>query len=99
MADIGTPEILKNADTEPEAAHLRNVLRRVVSIGNATMPPDRVPHVLRDIVEICQHALKRPRTNGAVIDRLVQENGDLQSEILDLQARIQIFRDAHQEGV
>ncbi len=90
--DIGTPEVLKNVSTEPEAAHLRNVLRRIQQIGS-----NDSYDVLVTIVGICRDALKRPRTNGGVIDQLVKENGDLQSEIVDLQARARMASQAPPE--
>jgi len=78
--EIGTPEVLKNPDTEPEAAHLRNVLRRLRVAGEHSIPPE--------LLLVIDNALARPRTNGAVIDQLTQANGDLQSEILDLQGQL-----------
>jgi hypothetical protein len=87
MAEIGIPRILTDADTEPEAAHLRNVLRRVRQIAD-----NDANDVLKTIAGICKDALKRPRTNGPVIDQLTKENGDLQSEIIDMQAQLSSLR-------
>jgi hypothetical protein len=89
MAEIGIPRVLTDADTEPEASHLRNVLRRIKQMAD-----NDDGAVLRTIVGICKDALKRPRTNGPVIDQLTKENGDLQSEVLELQARIRAFRES-----
>lgn len=77
---MSIPEILKSVETEPEAAHLRNVLRRIQSIVVRENHP-----VLE---EICAEALDRPATNGAVIDALVKENGDLRSEGGRLEERL-----------
>ncbi|NIO41778.1 MAG: hypothetical protein GTO41_17345 [Burkholderiales bacterium] len=86
-----TPDVLKNVDTEPEAAHLRNVLRRIVVLLDQGPGPADV----KSIAEICLAALARPRTNGAVIDKLTKENGDLQSEVIELRARIAQWRAQH----
>jgi len=103
------PDVLKNPDTEPEAAYLRGVLRRlniVLSVG--AEPPwsarsslmrltEHVQRALRIPAsdtriamakEIIRSALKRPRTNGHVIDELTRENGDLLSAIDDLKLKL-----------
>lgn len=97
------PDVLKNAKTEPEAAHLRNVLRQLSVILSQGPQPwsqnslvcfvqshltkaidQRVAQAMKAIKE----ALKRPRTDGAVVDVLTKENGDLRGEVFDLQVEI-----------
>jgi hypothetical protein len=89
---VTTPDVLRDPETEPEAAHLRNVLRQIGVIAES----DRrclVDRTLVKIREVAREALARPATNGAVIDCLVRENGDLQSEILELKDRIRRYRE------
>ena len=105
-----TPDILKNPDTEPEATHLRGVLRRldivlsVAALDLGSSPRSslmrltaRVERALRipasDIRismarEIIRSALKRPMTNGRVIDELTRENGQLRDDIDDLKLKL-----------
>jgi hypothetical protein len=91
---MSAPDVLTDAKTEPEAAHLRNVLRQIVVILDTERSGDleRVVALAR-VRDVVQLALERPMTNGAVIDALAKENGDLQSQILDLQQRIRQYRD------
>jgi hypothetical protein len=94
------PDVMKNAETEPEASHLRNVLRQVIVLVDTgrSRTPTEVPFPLADaltrIEQACRAALARPRTNGHVIDELMRVNGNLQSEIVELQLRIDEFRQA-----
>jgi hypothetical protein len=100
---MSTPEVLANPKTEPEAAHLRNVLRQIQLVvrtasdtpgGDLSLGERGVRDEALDRVgAICDQALARSATNGAVIDALVKENGDLQSQILDLQGRLRQYRD------
>jgi hypothetical protein len=89
---VSAPDVMTNPETEPEASHLRNVLRQIgVILGD-----DRrllVDRTLMKIAPLVRDALERPATNGAVIDALVKENGDLQSKILDMQDRLRQFRE------
>lgn len=91
---MSAPDVLTNPETEPEAAHLRNVLRQIQIILDTERSGDleRVVAIGR-VRHVVQEALLRPRTNGAVIDALTKENGDLQSQILDLQGRLRQYRD------
>ena len=90
---MATPDVLKSADTEPEAAHLRNVLRRIVSILDSDLIS--IEASLDQIRGAATTALDRPSTNGAVIDSLTRLNGDLQSEVERLRERIRtVKRDA-----
>lgn len=86
--------MLRDPATEPEAAHLRNVLRRlraVIERGAPTLADsDADAHDAR-VIGIIDEALARPRTNGVVIDALTKANGDLQTERLDLRARVDVL--------
>lgn len=80
QAQVAEPE-------EPEAAYLRNQLRRISVLANQ--------YELGEIQKIAQAALSRPRTNGAVIDRLRRKVGDLESALIDqevLQKELDITR-------
>lgn len=85
------PEVLKDASTEPEAAHLRGVLRRVRQML-VEGPSYQLASKLDGIIG---EALDRPRTNGDVIDALTKENGDLRSEVMRADDRVRsVQRDA-----
>lgn len=89
---MSAPDVLCHSETEPEAAHLRNVIRQIGVIAES----DRrclVDRTLIKIREVAREALERSATNGAVIDALVKENGDLQSEILELRERLRQYRE------
>lgn len=91
---IEVPEVLRNADTEPEAAHLRNVLRRLqaeIERGSISLAESDVERHDQKLLEIIETALMRPRTNGRVIDQLNKLNGDLQTSVLDLRARVSVL--------
>lgn len=89
---MSAPDVLCHAETEPEAAHLRNVLRQIRQIATSPFDNHRRPNQ-RVIAELCDRALARSATNGAVIDALVKENGDLQSEILELREQLRQYRE------
>jgi hypothetical protein len=97
MSATGVPAVLTDPATEPEAAHLRNVLRQIGTI----VADDRrclVDRTLIKILAIAREALERSATNGTVIDALTKENGDLQSELLELRERLRQYRESTISG-
>jgi len=95
---------MKNPDTEPEAAALRSALRQVLVI--LTTPPAPAKPIkwwqkllpvqpeprVAGATEVIRRALKRPRTNGGVIDELERENGDLRSAVIDLEIELKMVK-------
>lgn len=92
MPDLGMPAIMKDAETEPEAAHLRNVIRQVLSIIEADSR-QLTDKTLTRLHRVAREALRRERTNGTVIDALVEENGRLKEEVFDLRQRLRNYRE------
>jgi len=102
-------DIMKGAETEPEAAALRSTLRQVLTIlTSSPLAPSKsrlrriivdavFPHSDKRIASaaaVIREALKRPRTNGKVIDELERENGDLRSHIIDLEIELKMLKGA-----
>lgn len=82
-----------NPNEEPEAAHLRDVLRGILHL----MEEDdyRDPHAQistrkyhPEIYRRIKKALDRPRTNGAALDAAERTIGDLQDELVTLRFRM-----------
>jgi hypothetical protein len=75
---------------EPEAAYLRNVIRKVRVLSDGAREDADASaaahNVLSTLVAICDETLKRPRTNGKVIDDLQRKLGDAKSIEIDLMA-------------
>lgn len=68
---------------EPEAAYLRNVLRKVIAIHESDLPRE----VARDqVLAACHETLQRPQTNGEVIDKLQREVAQLSHRHIDVAA-------------
>lgn len=74
-----THPILTDPETEPEAAHLRGVLREIKHLLSSR--PSAVP---RGVLTEIDEALKRPATNGAVIDALQAQVAELEGQIEDV---------------
>lgn len=73
---------------EPESDYYRRLLRGILHRTEISMERNRCARAwytdeLQNIAERCQEALKRPRSNGIVIDRMERAAGDLQSCKLD----------------
>ena len=98
--------ILKSPATEPEAAHLRGVLRQIGIIlevffedfeAEWETDTERTGALVSSLVSrlrtIIKESQRRPRTNGRVIDALTRENGDLESDIIDLTLEVKTLRE------
>jgi hypothetical protein len=75
--------------TEPEAAALRNVLRRLrvlIDKALAQQMESALRSVLGEARDAVQAGLDRPKTNDAVIDGLQREVRDLRAVTIDMEA-------------
>lgn len=85
---------------EPEAAHLRGVLRRVSAIldvlrGGETDAEARV----REATAVVEQALARPRTNGRVIDELYDKIATLEGVSVDAKIDRELLQNARNDVV
>lgn len=92
---------------EPEAAHLRGVLRQIQGLLDRSTRSDS--HAIAEakakqlIHEACAKALARPWTNGAVIDELTEKISVLETNAIDRKVDRDLLRsasialDAHRE--
>lgn len=78
-----------NTDPEPEAAHLRDVLRQIRALiehvhhrCHGGYSPTVDGRIAEQVIKACDDALARKPTNGDVIDKLRAENSRLQSELV-----------------
>jgi hypothetical protein len=76
---------------------LRGVLRQIdIILEEALKEPEAPANMVRLLGQgraAARTALKRRRTNGHVIDTLERENGDLQSDIIDLKVDLRRLRE------
>lgn len=72
-----THPVLTNPETEPEAAHLRGVLRKIQDQTDDFFDPEAV-HSIRSLIA---RALARKPTNGTVIDALQARVAELEGQI------------------
>lgn len=82
---------------EPEAAHLRGVLRQIQGIldratrnDSHTITVDRAKQL---IYEACAKALARPWTNGAAIDELTSKIAVLETKLVDQDVDRKLFQE------
>lgn len=72
---------------EPEAAHLRGVIRRISAILERMREPGSwnlsTEAAVGEIDGACRAAMRRPATNGTVIDQLYRKIGQLEADALD----------------
>lgn len=87
---------------EPEAAHLRGVLRRIDGIldrareqGGWRLSPEAA---LGELSTVVAEALRRPRTNGAVIDELYAKIAQLEGETIERRVDLQLLHTARSEN-
>lgn len=82
---------------EPEAAHLRGVLRQVIGILDRASRTDShaisIDKAKQRLYEVCAAALARPWTNGAAIDELTAKISVLETKLVDQDVDRKLFQE------